>query len=133
MDARLYRIRNQRPSRLLRDNCPSLASAIIDVIERKGRIFRFMRAGLSCIFLDTPSAQILVRGDEWALLVPYIEGTVAGVPANLFGPKALWTGVTVLDAVDKNAPPAQRNPETYTRVLDILVKLFPQSYPTSKL
>lgn len=133
MDARLYRIRNQRPTRLLRNACPQLAAALIDVIERRGRIFRFDRAGMSCVYLDAPSGQILVRGDDWAKIVPYIDGTADGVPANLFGPKALWTGITVLDAAAKHAPPAIRNPETYTRILNILVALFPESYPTSNL
>ncbi len=127
MDARLFQIHGKRLRPLLRDDCPTLARAIVEVIEGRGKAYREDRGDLRVIYLASAVASIVVRGDDWELLVPYLKNEVSGVPLNLFAPKTFWSGPTTTGELING------DTQLYNRILAILVGLFPTTFPTSNL
>ena len=128
MDDRLRDIHGHRPRRLTQEDCRLLARLMVDVMEGKGVVRREDHASdLRVIFLTSQNGSLIVRAEDWGLLVPYLTG-----PGSLgvLAPPSPGTPVVHPDVTDANDT---RDQQLYGRVLAIVTGLFPAKYPVSQL
>lgn len=104
----------------------------MDLINGTAKAFRVEKLNVPSILIKTRGGSLLIRGDDWAKIVPALEGLAAGVPADLFSPASFRTGATGLPT-QKDAPAEQRDPALYNRILLYLQTLFTEQFPTSPL
>jgi hypothetical protein len=128
VDARLWSINGQRPEALKQTDLPNLARAIVaymrhlDIAVHAGYVRNTSYVRFQG---DKGSFQVLVRGDDWAKIVPYLkDGTFSPPPEPL---KPWGEGLASLANIDTYDAPY------YQMVLGVLSGLFPQDYPTSYL
>jgi hypothetical protein len=128
MDARLWSIFGQRAETLKRPDLPNLARAIVaymrhlDISVHAG----YVRNTSYVLFQGEKNTfQVLVRGDDWAKILPFIQDdTLAPPPEPL---KPWYNGVASLANIDVY------DSLYYNQVLGVLNGLFPQDFPTSYL
>lgn len=134
MDERLYQIWGQRPAKLRWDDCPALASVLVDVMEGAGRAYRYSQGDHGYVVLVAGKTTIVVLASDWAKLVPYLKDELAGVSPALFSKSCFRPALTttpVKQSVD--TPAALRDPPLYGALLALLQSLFPEKYPVSNL
>ena len=128
MDARLWSIFGHRAETLKQPDVPNLARAIVAYMRR---LDITLHAGQTCnvayvLFQgERNSFQVLVRGDDWSKIVPFLQDGTFDPPSE---PLLPWrNGVVNLSNVDIF------DPYYYGKVLGVLNGLFPQGFPTSYL
>ncbi len=130
MDARLFKTRGHRPAHLLRSDLPEVARAIVACERGQARVYRDFRANIAIIILKGVGIDVLVRGDDWALILPYLNDTTSQFS---FLPTPWSTSNTGRTTVALDEDQTQQDPELYQRVLTVLNTLFTRDYPTSNL
>lgn len=70
--------------------------------------------------------QVVVRGDDWAKIVPYLQSDALSPPPQ---PLLPWRNIGVVTLANIDVFDAQY----YNQVLGVLNGLFPQDFPTSYL
>lgn len=75
------------------------------------------------VILKGDGLEVVVRGDDWAKIVPFLQDNTLSPPPDVFG---LTTTSTSLADIDI------RDPGYYALVLGVLQGLFTQDYPFSK-
>jgi hypothetical protein len=75
---------------------------------------------------DKGSFTVVVRGDDWSKIVPYLKSDQLSPPQQ---PLLPWRNVGVVNLSNIDVFDAQY----YNKVLGVLNALFPQDFPTSYL
>lgn len=129
MDQRLQQIGGLRPHRLTQNEVPAVARGICAYMRRRALVDKHLILGVSCIRISNQASGIdaLVRADDWAKILPYLKD-------GSFDP----TVVPVLESVVLNPIPnfdssviELRDRELFNRIVGVLNRLFPVTYPTS--
>jgi hypothetical protein len=123
MDTRLWTINGIRLETLKRPDLPNVARAIVGFHRGFCKVKPGFVRNVSYVEFTGDAFAVVVRGDDWDKIKPYIEdGTLAPPPE----PLTNWAGTSIAN-ID------QRDPEYYAVVLGVLQRLFTQEYPTSLL
>jgi hypothetical protein len=125
-NARLWSIFGQRAETLKRPDLPKLARAIVAYMRRLDVSLHagFVQNVSYVLFQgDGGSFQVLVRGDDWTKIVPYIQNDTLTPAFDM----PLRPGTATLANIDVY------DPVYYNKVLGVLGTLFPTDYPTSYL
>lgn len=128
MDARLWSIFGKRAESLKRPDLPDLARAICAYMRRLDvRLHAGQTRETSYVLFqgENNSFNVLVRGDDWAKIVPYLQDDTFSPPPEPLRPWA--NGAASLANIDTY------DPYYYGKVLGVLQQLFPQDFPTSRL
>ncbi len=130
MDNRLWSINGLRPESLKQTDLPNLARAIVaymrhlDITLHAG----YVRNTGYVLFQGTRNSfQVLVRGDDWAKIVPYLKDDTFAPPNEILLPWRSGMGTPTLATIDTF------DSYYYNKVLGVLNGLFPETYPTSYL
>lgn len=128
MDNRLGLVAQRRPSRLRRTDLPPLAEAITVYQRRLApvRVNRTIVCGASVVTLASRTFEVAVLSEDWAKIDPYFKDDTFDV---LRYPPVV--GYAVLRPTQEYVPELVRRDPLYRRVLDVLLILFPDEYPTS--
>ena len=130
MDNRLWSINGLRPESLKQTDLPNLARALVAYMRRLDITLEtgYVRNTGYVLFKGTKNSfQVLVRGDDWAKIIPFVKDGTLTPPNEVLLP---WrNGVSSptlanIDVFDANY---------YNQVLGVLSGLFPAAYPTSYL
>jgi hypothetical protein len=128
VDARLWSIFGQRAETLKQPDLPNLARAIVAYMRRLDISLHagFVRNTSYVLFQgEKNSFQVLVRGDDWAKIVPFLQDDTLSPPSE---PLKTWRyGVATLANIDIY------DAYYYQKVLGVLNGLFPEGFPTSYL
>ncbi len=128
MDARLWSLFGHRAETLKRPDLPDLAKAIVaymrqmDIQVHAGET---RNTAYVAFLANKGSFSVVVRGDDWQKIVPYLATDQLSPPAE---PRLPWANRAVdianIDVFDS---------QYYQKVLGVLNGLFPQDFPTSYL
>ncbi len=129
MDARLWSIGGKRAETLKQPDLPNLARAIVAYERRLPGITLHAGSIRNITYVmfqaNKGAFQVLVRGDDWAKIVPYLKSNFLS-PA--IEPLLPWgfgvASVANIDVFDS---------QYYNKVLGVLNALFPITFPTSYL
>ena len=128
MDARLWSVYGKRLETLKRPDLPNLAMAIVAYMRRLDiELFAGQQQNVSYVafIADKGSFVVVVRGDDWQKIVPYLQSDQLAPPAVS---KLPWynrvASIANIDVYDQNY---------YLTVLGVLNGLFPEDFPTSYL
>lgn len=124
MDVRLWSVNGMRPESLKRSDLPNVARAIVGYHRGFCKIRNGFERNVSFLLFLAPGFQILVRGDDWGKIIPFIRDGTLAPPPEVFGTLAGDVSMANIDIKD---------PIYYARVLGVLQGIFTQDYPTSKL
>lgn len=125
VDERLSHFNGNRPERLTRRELPGLAQAIVACARKRASVERLMAREVPCIWLHGDGINVLVRGEDWSRLIPYLlDGTfdVAFYPV-------LETFVALPNTHYDPSVVGLRDEELYSRVLNVLSQLFTVEFP----
>lgn len=128
MDNRLGLVSQRRPSRLRKTDLPNLAEAIT-VYQRRlveVGVTRAIVCGASVVTLSSKTFRVSVLSDDWAKIDPYFRDDTFDV---LKYPPVV--GYSVFQPSVTYSPALVRSDPLYQRVLNVLLLLFPEEYPTS--
>jgi hypothetical protein len=123
MDQRLWSIYGLRLERLTTADLPNVARAIVGYT----RGFATVKAGCihntSYVLFKAEGFQQIIRGDDWAKLLPYFLDNTFSPPAHLW---RSWDNIdfSMIDTFDS---------QYYNSVLSVLQTVFTVSFPTSYL
>lgn len=128
MDARWWSLFGHRPETLKNPDVPKLARAIVAYMRRLPiQVYAGEAHNVTYVaFLaDKNSFSVVIRGDDWAKIVPFLKSDALSPPSE---PTLPWynlgASLANIDVYDS---------EYYQKVLGVLNGLFPQTFPTSYL
>lgn len=125
MDTRLWHISGIRPESLKRPDLPAVARAIVGYMRGLVKVHCGHVRETDYVLFQANGFQAVIRGDDWAKIVPFLQNDSLSPPAE---PRLPWNPKTVsvanIDTYDSHY---------YGLVLGVLQQLFTQEFPTSQL
>ena len=125
MDTRLWTISHLRPEALRRPDLPNVARAIVGYMRGMVKLHTGHVRETTYVLFQANAFQALVRGEDWAKILPYLKDDTLSPPPEPLKPGTPgYVSVANIDVYDAYY---------YGRVLGVLQGLFTQDFPTSKL
>ena len=125
MDTRLWTISHLRPEALRRPDLPNVARAIVAYMRGMVKLYTGQVRESTYVLFQAGSFQALIRGDDWAKILPFLKNDTLSPSPEPFKPWPLGAvSVANIDTYDAYY---------YGRVLGVLQGLFTQDFPISKL
>jgi hypothetical protein len=130
VDSRLFYIEGTRPSRIRKQDVPTLVVALIGVIRARAQMVAGRIRGIDCVRITSPGLRLAILKEDWLKIQPLVEdGTLnpvlspKGQPAAYLHPETSYDESCV-DLADR---------ALYIHLMGILEPLFPDKWPTSNL
>jgi len=124
MDTRLWTIAGMRPETLKSTDVPNVARAIVGYYRGFAQIHGGFECNVSYVLFQAIGFQCLIRCDDWAKILPFVQSGALSPPAISLLP---WGSVVNFSNVDIY------DSLYYRQVVGVLSGLFLQRYPTSYL
>lgn len=131
MDERLSYWRGARVGHLRRTDLPPVALAIVAHIERRALAWRMEVEDQEMIriYRDDGQISVFIRGEDWAKIAPYVRDGFWNPVVAPPGPPEVFEGSWAADVATLD----QTCRRLYDRVLGVLLRLFPDDYPTTTI
>lgn len=129
MDQRLFSIAGLRPQKLTREDLPALATAMVGAVRHRITIDSHVINDVPCIRFFGPGVNVLVRGDDWIKVVPYLKDNSFDVTIIPVAQQVVLDSTTRFDPAVITVADAA----LYNRILTVLRTLFTATFPTSNL
>ena len=124
MDNRLAAIGTKRPGKIRKQDIPDLATALVGYWKGLGTLDAGTSRNISYVRLLGPNYDVLVTGEDWIKVLPYLQNGTLG--PGFFASPGLGLDSQVLTGKDFG------DPTLYNRTLSTLTTIFSdaESYPT---
>ena len=123
MEQRLWSLFGSRPETLKAPDLPNVARAIVGYMRGMCKVKAGCTHNTSYVLFKAQGFQVVIRGDDWAKIMPYLQDNTLSPPSE---PLVPWFNVSIA-TVDIH------DPDYYSKVLGVLQTLFTETFPTSYL